>query len=83
MYAIIVISKDHLVLDKELKPAKTWFGRLKQRYFLSKVMKYDHGLRRCDFEFHNCKDKTQFNIWLTLLELANLKWLASIEVPAK
>lgn len=83
MYAIIVISKDHLVLNKELKPAKTWFRRLKQKRFLSKVMKCNHGLRRCDFEFHNCKDETQFNIWLTLLELANLKWLASIEVPTK
>lgn len=83
MYAIVVISKDHLILDKELKPAKTWFGRLKQRLFLSKVMKCDHGLRCCDFEFHNCKDETQFNIWLKLLELANLKWLASIEVPTK
>ena len=83
MYAIIVISKDHLVLNEELKPAKTWLGRLKQRCFLSKIMKCDHGLRRCDFEFHNCKDETQFNIWLTLLELANLKWLASIEVPTK
>lgn len=83
MYAIIVISKDHLVLNEELKPAKTWFGRWKQRRFLSKVMKCDHGLRRCDFEFHDCKDEAQFNIWLKMLELANLKWLASIEVPTR
>lgn len=83
MYAIIAISKDHLVLNEELKPAKTWLGRWKQRHFLSKVMKCDHGLRRCDFEFHNCQDEAQFNIWLKLLELANLRWLTSIEVPTR
>lgn len=83
MYAIIVISKDHLVLNEELKPAKTWFGRWKQRRFLSKVMKCDHGLRRSDFEFHNCETEANFNSWLKLLELANLKWLASSEVLTK
>ena len=83
MYAIIAISKDYLVLNTELEPAKTWFGRWKQKRFLSKVMKCDHGLRRHDFEFHNCQNEAQFNIWLKMLELANRRWLISFEVPTR